>query len=319
MLCYQSCAMSGPVVLAVAVAAVAACSGGKTSDQELGELVVAPTRERPPIDVALAARDPGELGRALAMPHHDALAALGPHTHVAKSAVVVHDGAAQVDALTVETTIEPGADGAWHAVANNSADYGREAIWHGGALYLRPRYARWHRRAPNDAEEPTRLRDEYGAEIAAVWDLVAPGVALADKGPRTVAGRAGRVVELAPARSPRTPPPEPLTQRKWRESRVVEAVSGEVVLDAGTGAPLAARLAGKISFVRDGKRYTMTIDASHEVRDVGQLVAITLPPPDEVVATPERLREVDDRDALLKGIAPPTRAPDDPGAKAGGP
>jgi hypothetical protein len=305
---------SAVLVALAALAALCACSSGKTSDQELGDLVLAPAHELAPIDVELAAREPGELGRAIALPHHEVAARLGMHTHAAKTAIVVHEGTAQVDALTTETTIELGADGAWHAVANNSADYGRETIWQGGALYLRPRYARWHRRAPNDDDEPARLRDEYASELAAAWDLLAPGVALADKGPRTVAGRPGRVVEISLSKSPRKPPAEPLIQRRWRESRVIEAASGEVVLDTASGAPLAARLAGKIAFVRDGRRFTMTLEASQDVRDVGQVIAIAPPLPDEVVDTPERLREVDDRDALLKGIAPPTRAPDDPGA-----
>jgi len=306
-------------LVALALAALAACGSGRTPDRDLGSLVVAPDDGKQPIDLAKAATDPGELGRALAVPAQEVAAQLGPHATTLHSTVVVHEGANQVDALTTDTTIELGDAGAWHAVSNNTADYGREAIWSDGALYLRPRYARWHKRAPNDAHEPDALRDEYASELAAVWDLLAPGLALTDRGARTVAGRAGRVVEIKLSPSPRKPPTEALTQRKWRESRVVEAASGEVVLDAGSGVPLAAKLTGKVSYSRDGRRFTMTIDASTEVRDVGTAVAIALPAPEDVVATPERLREVDDRDALLKNIAPPIHAGDDDGSAAAPP
>jgi hypothetical protein len=236
-----------------------------------------------------------------------------------KSTTLVHEGANQVNALTVDTTIELGDKATWHAVANNSEDYGREAIWTGDALYLRQRYARWHKRAPNDELEPVALRDDYAAELAAVWDLLSPGIELSDRGARTVAGRGGRVIEVKLSPSPKKPAAEPLTQRKWRETRVVEAASGEVVLDTDTGAPLAIKLAGKLAFVRDGRRFTMTIDATSAVRDIGQVVAIALPPAEEVVATPERFKEVDDRDALLKNLAPPIKAQldDEAGTSAG--
>ena len=41
--------------------------------------------------------------------------------------------------------------------------------------------------------------------------------------------------------------------------------------------------------------------------------AIAAPPADQIVTTPMRAREVDDRNTLLKGIAPPERkaVPDD--------
>jgi hypothetical protein len=297
-----------------AVSAVAACGNGRTSDKELGSLVIKPDDTIKPIDLAKAVKDPGELGRAVALPHREVERLLGPHVTTFRSATVVTEGANQVDALTVDTTIELGEAGAWHALSNNSADYGREAIWSGGALYLRPRYARWHKRAPNDKHEPAALRDEYAGEIAAVWDLLAPGVELFDRGNRTVAGRNGRVVEIKLSPSPRKPPAEPLTQRKWRETRIVEAVAGEIVLDAEHGVPLAAKLTGKLVYVRDGRKFQWTLDASEDVRDIGTAVAIATPDPADVVATPERKREVEDRNALLDGIAPPIGARADDGA-----
>jgi hypothetical protein len=284
--------------------AVAACGDRETPDRALGELVVAPKRQVQAIDVAKTSRDPAELGHALALPHHDAVTLLGPHTLAIKSAVNVVEGTATVDDMTTETTIEIGDNGSWRAVSNNTADYGREAIFAGSELYLRQRYGKWHRRPPTDDAEPTTLRDQYAAELAAVWDLVAPGAELTDRGTRDVAGRSGRVIEVRLDPSPRKPATEPHAQRKWRETRAIEALAGEIVLDAERGVPLSANLSGKIGFSRDGRRFVMTVQLVHEVKAIGQAVAIALPPPEETVTTPMRRGEVDDRDYLLKGIAP---------------
>src|SRR5678815_4726537 len=100
------------------VVALAACDSGRTSDKELGPLVVKPDDKIAPIDVAKAARDTGELGRAVGLPDHEIEHLLGPHGTTFKSTTVVTEGATQVDNLTIETTIELGADGAWHATSN---------------------------------------------------------------------------------------------------------------------------------------------------------------------------------------------------------
>lgn len=276
-------------------------------DDKLGTLVIAPKEKVAPIDVGRAARDPAELGRALAMPYGKVIAALGPHTYAIKTTTLVDEGTKRVTELSDEATIELGDKGAYHAVYTSSADYGREVTYTGGQLYLRPRYQRWHGRAPESPEEPAEQRDSFYAAIPATWDLVAPGTELTDQGAAQVAGRAGKKIAVKLAPSPRTPAAEPLVQRKWREKRTVEAVSGEVVLDAESGAPLSMKLAGTIGFSRDGRRFSMKITIEATASAIGTVAAVAAPPADQVVATPERLREVDDRDFLLKGIAPPLR------------
>jgi hypothetical protein len=173
-------------------------------------------------------------------------------------------------------------------------------------LYLRPRYQRWHGRAPEAPDEPIQIRDSFFDAIGATWELLAPRAELTDQGPAKVAGRAGRKVAVKMAPSQHQPAAEPLAQRKWREKRSIEAVSGEVVLDADKGVPLQVKLDGTVAFSRDGRRFTMKVHVDAAVTAL-QAVAIAAPPPDQVVATPERLREVDDRDFLLQGIAPPLR------------
>ncbi len=276
-------------------------------DEQLGGLVIAPKTQAAAIDVARATKDPRELGRALSLPYRDVIAALGPHTFEIKTSTTVEEGGKQVNDLSDQTKIELGDNTAFSAVYTNSADYGREALFVDGKLYLRPRYQRWHGRAPEHPDEPSQIRDSFFAPIPATWELLAPGVELTDQGTTQIAGRTGRTIAVKLAPNAARPAAETLEQRKWREKRSVEAVSGEIVIDADKGVPLAVKLAGTIGFSRDGRRFTMKLTLDAAVSAIGKPVALAAPPADQVVATPERLREVDDRDFLLQGIAPPLR------------
>ncbi len=173
-------------------------------------------------------------------------------------------------------------------------------------MYLRPRYQKWHQRAPEATDEPKTLVDSFYEPIAATWDLIAPGAELVDGGAVTVGGRKARKITVKRAAQPQKPATEPLAQRKWREGRLIDALDGEVVLDADKGVPLSVNLTGAVSFQRDGRRFSMKLSVKSELSAIGTPATIAVPGNDEVVATPERMREVDDRDMLLQGIAPPT-------------
>jgi len=276
-------------------------------DEDLGPLVVEPHVEDGKIVVDRAAKDPAELSRALALPHHKVLAAIGPHTATLATMTTVEEAGKPVSALGDKTKIMNGETGAFHALYENDADYGREVIFVGGTMYLRPRYQKWHGRAPEAADEPVALRDQFFEPIAATWDLLAPAVELSDKGPADVAGRPGRKIAIQLSPKPAKPRAETVAQKKWREQRTIEEVTGEVILDAANGTPLSVQLAGTVSFMRDGRRFKMKTSITAALSGIGTAVTIMAPEPKEVVATPERLREVDDRDYLLQGIAPPLR------------
>jgi len=79
------------------------------------------------------------------------------------------------------------------------------------------------------------------------------------------------------------------------------------VLDTDKGVPLVMKLAGTIGFSREGRRFTMQVSVDSLISGLGSARVIATPADTDVVATPERLREVDDRDYLLQGIAPPLR------------
>lgn len=296
---------SGGAALAAVVlwtAMTAACgTDGGTRDNELGGLVTARRAAAAP-DPARATKDPDELGRALAQPWAVAVRALGPHRLTVRSVVEVREGAAVLEHLDDTTTLDvAGADG-YHGTYDNSADYGREVVFTGGALYQRPRYARWHKRGPETDDEPARVRDQLAATLGDYYALVARQVELSARAPVQEAGRAATPIALALAPRPRPAPPAAVRQRSWRDGVTVRAVSGEIVLDQATGVALRAKLQGTVEFVRAGKPLTMTVEVEQSVALGPQ--AIAAPADDQVVATPTRLREVDDRNLLLRGLAP---------------
>jgi len=324
-------------VLALCSAACGRSQG--VSDQELPGLVIEAKKPDAPIDIERAAHDPAELGRALAQPYRTVRMALGPHSVAVNTSTTVDEAGRTVSELSDHAQIDNGDGTAYHAIYTNSADYGRETTFVDGKLFLRPRYQRWHARDPESPDEPQALRDQYFEAIGAVWDLLAPGAELADAGPIDTSGRAGRKIAVSRSSDPTRPAAEALSQRAWREGRSVEAVSGEVVLDVDKGVPLAMQLTGTLGFSREGRRFTMKLSLDSTISGVGTTAEIAPPADDEVVATPERRREVDDRDYLLQGIAPPLRRnpdgtavapapatspsskprPDDPSTRSAGP
>ncbi|MBA3456474.1 MAG: hypothetical protein H0T42_25520 [Deltaproteobacteria bacterium] len=296
------------LVAILTLGSVIACGRSQgVPDEDLGGLVEEPKQADAKIHVDRAAKEPAELGRALAQPYRKVLAALGPHTAALATKTTVEEAGNSMSSLIDTTKIEIGDTGAFRAVYGNDADYGREAIFVGGKLYLRPRYQRWHGRAPETADEPAALRDQFFEPIAATWDLLSPGIELTDKGAADAGGRPGRKIAIQLSPKPSKPAVEVAAQKKWREGRTIEDVSGEVILDAVTGAPLAVQLAGTVSFMRDGRRFKMKTSLTATLSELGTPVAITAPAEGDVVATPERRREVDERDYLLQGIAPPIR------------
>ncbi len=291
--------------VALAVLALAACGRAQgTPDQDLGSLVIAPKPVEAAIDVARAATDPAELSRALARPYRDTIAALGPHTVTVATTTTTSSGDTVVDDRSDKATLELGVGPVFHGTYENSGDYGRETIFVDKTLFLRPRYQRWHERAPEGADEPATLRDGFTDAITATWELLAPGAELSDKGAITVGGRAGRLIEIHLSSHPAAMPGESLAQKKWRVNRTVVAVAGQIVLDAEKGVPLAIDLTGSIGFSRDGHPMTMKLSVKSAIDKLGQPATIARPATAEVVATPERAKEVDDRDVLLEGIAP---------------
>src|SRR5882762_6894831 len=93
---------------ALALCAAACSRSQAVSDQDLPGLVVEAKKPEAPIDVERAARDPGELGRALARPYRVMLAAIGPHSVAVNSSITVEEAGKTVRALTDHAQVDNG-------------------------------------------------------------------------------------------------------------------------------------------------------------------------------------------------------------------
>ncbi|WP_152629449.1 hypothetical protein [Haliangium ochraceum] len=329
-------------VLAAALALAAAASCRQDDDEvfvddgkrdDYGGLVAALDNERE-IDVEAAARTPGALLETLRQPHHDFADALGPHLVRASSAIAVaidgapaepeagaEDGAQDGEAgerLETTVTLAYAAPERYRTLVENSADYGREVVFADAHLYLKPRYGNFHRREPNDDTEAERLRDHVFAELVGNLELFASGLAVRDGGETQVGDRPAQRIELALADKPRTVRMANTPQRAWRKHAVVESLEGVVVLDRDTGAPLHAELRGAVRVPRDGQTVRMSVQLSHDIENIGQTPEIAVPAEDQWVATPERSRELEERDELLEDIAQPARPAPTPQTEAAG-
>lgn len=301
--------------------AVVACSGsdGGRPDEELGGLVVAGDSKPKAIDVGKAAHDARELARALALPHEQVGEMLGPHALSGATKLEVREGDKLVEEMTEETAVELDAKGNYHARAASSKEYGREVFFVDGWMYLRPRYGKYHKRRPADEVEPARVRGEIAASTAATFELLARGASVSDGGELEVGGRKARKILIAMGKSQPSSEDEASTQRAWREEAVVQEVTGEVTLDAATGAPLRAQVRGAVAFQREGRSFVMKLEAQHELSSFGKVSAVAAPPDEETVSNIEPPHELDERESLLQGIAPPSRRAPTPGAATGSP
>lgn len=296
------------MAVGLAIAAAPACDDRRRDDAELGGLVHARAEAAVEIDVERAGREPAELLEALGLPHRLVSEALGAHRVRGTSSVEVRRGGEVVDKLSDQTLIALDSGGGFRATLENDREYGRHAIYAGGALYLRPRYGKYHRRPPTSPAEPARIRGEMFSTVSAYFDLLWNRAELSDRGATTHDGRAARRIDISTAPSATERPAESLRQRKWRESITVEEVEGEVVLDSETGVPLEADIRGSLHFVKGGQRFSMKLAASHEISDIGQVASIEAPPAEETVRAPEVKGEVEVRRELLEGLSQATGA-----------
>jgi hypothetical protein len=299
-----------PIRCLGALALVAACGGGEGHpDKDLKGLVHAEKTEPAPIDVARATEHVDELQRALGQPHRQLRAAFGAHKYRATSSLEVLENSQPVEQLDYESSIEVDAKGNYHAVVNNSKEYGREILFVDGLMYLRPRYQpKFHKRPPADEAEPERLLGEIIGELGAYFDVVAGGAELVDRGHVDFGGRSGRKIEIKTAPEPSDRPAQKHAHKMWRDDVVVREVVGQIVLDEESGCMLAGEVRGVAVFSREARQFEMKLTASSRISDIGAAAAnVAAPPAEQTVPTPEHHREAFERERLLRGIAPPAR------------
>ncbi len=133
--------------------------------------------------------------------------------------------------------------------------------------------------------------------------MVARWLRVSAAGAVEIAGRRGARLALSASASPasESPSQDPHGEdpaRRWRETVRVRAIDGEVVLDAASGALLAARFSAAYTFERDGKG-PFVVNVTYNMTTVAPRA---IAPPEEFVADPSRPRPMLDRQALLDGL-----------------
>lgn len=273
---------------------VVACGDAtRVADSELDSLLVVREvgRRGPQMD-RLA--DPTEFAHAIAAGLRD-LKALPEGTLTINVRTIVREGDATHDELIEDIALSWNGAGDFHLVNHNSADYGREVLFVDNILYLRARYGRWHRRAPNDAQEPSALADSMTRALPDAWDLLAPGATLSPD------PKDNTIVTIHTGATARENPREASPTRRWREARTIHEAAGRVQF-ANDGLPRDAALSGRLGFSREGRRFDMDLAVTAHV--TATRTPWTMPPAADVFATPATSHEAEEREQLLEGLAP---------------
>jgi hypothetical protein len=251
--------------------------------------------------LALLAAAPGRL---LAAPDR-----LPPLAFEIQAETTVREAGTVVERLGENQTVTWDRERGFSARYHNSSDLGREVVVQGDTVWIRPGAGKFHRRPKSTADEPARLLGDSLGILVAQLEVCASALTVATADDVEVAGRPARrlTLSLGPARAAAA---EVLPQRRWRGEVTVQALAGDVLVDRETGVLLAGRLAATVSFVKDGHTYALGLAAEHGAKAPDAGLQVVAPGDGESVVTPERSHELDEREALLRGIAAPAaRAP----------
>lgn len=281
------------LLIAALFAATAGCR--HEGDENLG---LAGKRHDLTIDVSSLAQA-GELEKALALPSEEVQARLGAHRLEAVTKLVLGSGDS-ADTLDESFRLDVDGKGGSHLVRESSHGYGIEAIAAGRAYYVKPRYGRFVRRAP-EGDEVARARDEVQGLGAAYLGLLGRFAARSSAGTVDYHGRSAVKVKLALAGSPGAfSDPDPA--HAWRADVAVSALEGEAWVDEKTGAPLHVTLDAKYRSHRDAREVAVSMHYQSDVLELGAIEPIAAPA--DAAPPIARARPLLDRQALLDGLAP---------------
>ncbi len=296
---------------------MSACGEGEgRPDEDLGTLVVSPVVASPKVNVDAAAKESAAFWAAIALPHAWLSEQIGAHLVEGTSSVQVSEEENTLEELQDTLSLRIDGEDRYRFTLDNSKEYGRHATFDGQYLYLRPRFGPYHKRTPQNESEAAKHRNEAFAGASDYLELFRGQLEVSDGGAQTFAGRAVRIVRFKNSPDKQKRAESSLLQKKWRQSIEVSTLDGHAALDAQTGAVLDLQFKGSLSFERDGKTQNMTIAAQRSVSEIGHAEAIAAPDDATLLEIPARRRQLDERDRLLKGIAPPARKAPTPKAAA---
>jgi hypothetical protein len=195
--------------------------------------------------------------------------------------------------FAAEGTIDPG--------RGPGSESGKRIVWARGMTYARSLYpasGAWRERPDDHGRGARRFRDESFLLAGALSDLLGHGLVVASAGQASAIGRPARRFSLSfdagrfdpgPSRLSEKPPPGgPDADTKVRlallDGRQPIDASGELVVDAATGAPLAVRVQALFG-VKDDPEARVRVEVEGRVTALGGDVAAVEPParvlPDE--------------------------------------
>ena len=212
--------------------------------------------------------------------HADLLRAIGGHRMLGHSRIRMSDGAELIE----DWTLEADGRGNWRLEHINNHELGKEAVLVEGVLYTRHRYGTFLSHPPERGESD-RLREEAWNVLAAYLDMLHPWLDVRREGDRLVLRKAARRRHDA---LPETDRPE----RAWRDTVLVQDLSGWVLLDGDLATD--AELHARYSFRRDKIQTSAELDYTRYLTRGSPTIAVP-----EAIPTPVRRRLEPERQKLL--------------------
>src|SRR2546427_1632438 len=325
------------LLLATALLLASACKRGGdeaararifSPEQPVGELPQAKEQ----LDSGRLADDPKLARRVLHMPRAEIEQRIGAHRAQQRVQFAwfrgpgLADGGSEVSLAEEATLLDaPGDDFSVRLV--NDHNQGFELVWVKGEVFVKGLYGAFHKRR-TDRSDPARIREQALSGLA-TFDRLARGLKLRHAGESTTEGR--RVVRYAVAGSGARagekdesdlPPPhypenriDPDTGRRlelWDKEEPV-TVSGTVVIDAQTAAPLGCDLRGRFRVAGDGAAPVaeMSVHSVLVTSAIGKDPKLKAPEAEPEPSVPHAVK--DPLRFLRKGpgAAPPAEEPDE--------
>ncbi len=233
------------------------------------------------------ATDPALLARVMTMDRLEAARRLGAHKAVT-SAWFKWQREGRTVALSERHELTVDGEGAFRALSTNDHDTGLEVVYAGGRAYAKNRYGPFRLRRMDRAQQDA-WRDRATPAMATLWELAGDRLGLKAMGEARKSGRSALryQLELVDARpgsaSARALPPVQFPARKdadgkvappgpdadtqhrldFLQARRVEALSGELFVDATSGAVLALKAKARF-IVGDSPAASSDLDLSFE-------------------------------------------------------
>jgi hypothetical protein len=232
------------------------------------EPVGAAAEAKEPLDARRLADDPKLAERVLQMPQGEIEQRLGPHRAQTRVQFAwfrgpgLPDGGSEVS-LSEETTLLQGPNGDFDVRHSNDHNQGFELVWFKGEAFVKSLYGPFRKRR-TDRTDVGRIREQALSALP-TFDRLARGLKLklaaetVAEGRKvvryTVTGWGGRASHkdtrgLPPVQYPSGTDPDTTRRLELWEKEEPVSVSGTVLIDADTAAPLACDLQGRFKVGR---------------------------------------------------------------------